>query len=739
MFKNKIKKTAGKGHIVILVNKFSDSELNSFIEYAKNLCSDSSLHQIHFICNDISDSQLLNLREKTKDFSAFCIEENANPDLLRTRMYPYYAFEQNMNFWETMFAAHKEDTIVYLAFLHDFLWKTFYNVMWPYHYDDTNMKLAKKRVSNLINQIPDEYILNLDSVESFHKFYILGLKTEGTTTLDTLPDSINILRNGKQVYSAKKIEVVLTKFRAVGRKLSMVAFLKSPVFSFCEKPELYVEYNNKERQRSLVPLKKSSWRYYKTKEETNTFYTFVLDMSLKGISSFHFYVKINGTMYDTYYYFMPDVVFNPGLDRYRYYTNRVEYHFERNTFRVNKVTEEVVNAYHQRFQNYFLENQPEVADFRSLILKEKKDDQNIWLYYDCKGVYKDNGYLQFIHDFDKQDGVKRYYILNDDFESRKELFTDEQAKHVISFGSERHKLLYCLCNKVITAYIEKNNYLPFTDAEYANLMDIATMPSIVYLQHGVYHAHIPWKYSLDRLNIDQKVISAKFEHVQNVKNHCFTKKQEIPAMMPRYDFINADAVALKKILYAPSWRKYLVDMVDNTWVTREDIFLNSNFFKETSALLTDPALTSFLKKTGYTLDFKLHPILMRYAHLYNIDSDVIHLAKPSVNDEEYAIFITDFSSYVMDFAYLNRSILYFFPDYEEFRSGMSDYRECVLPFKNGIGEFATDAKSAVSILKKMIRRKGKPAKKFAKKMQDMFYYKDANARERIYQAISKRK
>lgn len=723
-------------HVVVNLLWLTEEEIQAFFACVEKHYHSGCGRIVHLLTDGVSQHVLRSCREHKKVLREYVIEENYNPDLLRTHMFPYYFFEENLVFWQKLFSDPDVPSAVYLAFLSDFMWKTCNNVMWPYHYGEEQLRQARERVGKLINQVPDEYILNLKGIDNFHRFYLLGLKSEGKTELGVEPEKLQIIRSGNVVYETKKLEIVLTKFRPVKGRIRFVAFIKSPVFNFCEKPTLWMEINGDREKRREIPLKKSSWRFYKTKEETNSFYTFVLNIDTTEVQKFHFYVKVNDTVFDTYYYFMPEVVFNVGLNRYRYYRGKTEYRFDHNTFLVNQVSGEEIGNWRSQFEKQFAEKEPEVIAFRREILAQREKKRTIWLYYDCKGVYKDNGYYQFSYDFEKKDGVERYYILNNDIESCRELFTGEQLSHVVMFGSEEHRLLYCLANKVITAYIEKNNYLPFSDSEYAKVMDVAAMPMLVYLQHGVYHAYIPWKYSLDRLQVDKKVISAKFEMTRDLEGHCFTKMYNLPVCMPRHDFMDPGAKPKKKILFAPSWRKYLVDMVNKEWVTREDIFLASRFYKETSAFLQDESLIRFLKRRGYVLEFKLHPILMRYAHLYQVDGEAVTMARPAVKEEEYAIFITDFSNYVFDFAYLERAIMYFFADYEEFRSGMSDYRQCMLSFEDGLGEFADNAKEAVRILKKMIRRGGRPAPQYAKRMEDMFYYKDNGARQRIYESLS---
>ena len=663
-------------------------------------------------------------------------EEKTNSDLLRLKCFPFYHFETNLSFWKECFEKRRS-VLWQKLFLFDYSWKMKANVLWPYHYEKSHLLQVQREYHQIFEYIDNEIIMNSKWIDTFQKYYFLSLGDKNEIRVVSDREQLMITCNDEVYYTAKKLEIVLTKYRPQGKYLEIVAFIKSPIFSFTKAPQLYVQENDSSEKKE-VELRPSSWNFYKTKEEICRFYQFSYRISIDLVNKFHFYVRLNGVEYDTYYYFMPDVVFNTRLNRYCYYQNGYVFRFERNTFYVQKKPKEDKVNYYNQFQNKFQSELPETAAFRTRIYeaRNKKKDQ-IWLYYDCKGVKRDNGYYQFVYDLEKKDKVKRYYILNDDLDMRRDLFNEKQWECVVPFGSQKHKLLYCLADFVITAFIEKNNYLPFTDEEYQNVQDVATIPQIIYLQHGVFHAHIPWKYSVDRMQVDKMVVTAKFEKKNMLALYGFKKHQLIESCMPRNDLFDLDEKPKRKILYAPSWRKYLVDMVGHQWVTREDLFLNSRFYKEINAFLTDRRLLRFLKWHHYRLELKMHPILYRYAHLFNLDGKYIKLAEETVREEEYSIFITDFSNYVYDFAYLRRKVIYFFPDYEEFLSGMSDYRESERPFEGGIGDFASDSRELYSLLKKAVRHSGKPNKQQYKEMDNMFLHRDYRARKRIYETLSK--
>ena len=133
---------------------------------------------------------------------------------------------------------------------------------------------------------------------------------------------------------------------------------------------------------------------------------------------------------------------------------------------------------------------------------------------------------------------------------------------------------------------------------------------------------------------------------------------------------------------------------------------------------------------------KLHPIISElYKPFLKFDNPRVRIADETVNDEEYAIFITDFSSYRFDFVYLKRAIMYFFPDEDMFLSGMCDYRETDLPLEGMFGDMTRTADEAIGCLANLLANNAEPKQKHAEQMDDFFLYYDNGQRNRIYEAV----
>lgn len=137
-----------------------------------------------------------------------------------------------------------------------------------------------------------------------------------------------------------------------------------------------------------------------------------------------------------------------------------------------------------------------------------------------------------------------------------------------------------------------------------------------------------------------------------------------------------------------------------------------------------------LEKNDLTLEFKLHPIFEPYKDCFKFDSSRISFAQSRPIDE-YGIFITDYSSFVFDFVYLNRAIVYFLPDVKEFKAGMNDYRELDIPFENGFGEFTANKTELCRAIGRIVENSCEPISPYKEKNADFFLDKGKNACDRI--------
>ncbi len=658
----------------------------------------------------------------------------------KTKFHAYYLFEPTMKYWEEFFEQFPNEIPEYYQalFINDINWKYKAGILMPYQYEGEKFEEEFGRIKKLITRMNDEAILYHPAVNFYHKFYWMSFKDKKSSNREVLTShhSIALVNNNKLIFSSDTVEVDLLKFRIIEDKIKMMVCIKSPVFLYDdEKPTVRVSLDSSNLKTVEFPVRESSHSYYECKEKCAQFYLSEIELDYKKLDTFKIFIEYKDNVIPSKMNFPIGTVFSDKLKRYKYLNNKylIEYNQKNAAFEIKKTT--LLDRVELKTNNflYYL-----ARDRKKLLVRILSNLYNpkkkVWLYYDCKGVKKDNGYYQFIHDIEKKDGIKRYYVSNNSKEFNKGLFNGKAKRRIIKFNSFKHKFMYLKADKIITAFIEQENSSPYTKNAYTYYVDIAKIPEVVYLQHGILHAHMPYKYSLDRLPLDREVISSHFEKENFINNYCFTEDHLIDCGMPRYDFLTSEVNKTNTILYAPSWRSYLVGNAASGFEAIDNLFTESEFYQETQKFLNSKELANMLEKYDFTLNFKLHPIFKKYEHLYKIENERIKIGA-DLPESEYKVFITDFSSYVFDFVYVKSSIMYFVPDYIKFKSGMNLYRELDFKFDNGFGDFTQTSEETLKKLETILKNGGTPSKDKLKKMDNFFIHNDKNQRDRLYKAL----
>ena len=652
----------------------------------------------------------------------------------------YYIFEDTMEMWESFFNLYPENEVPrYLQafYLHDVSWKSVSDVLLPYHYNEEEFDRAVERIVSLIRRIDDEVIIRRPAMDLYHKHYLLQLKGSKNVSLECSDDEISLMFNGEQIYKSKKITAVVNRFKITDGILKVDGFLKSPVFMYCDEPELYLISNGKREKLNLVH---SECEKYHAGIETAVFWRFRFELDLEKNDSFELEAVVGGKAYKLYYYYGVAVPFSHDKKLKAFFSNGKCLREKNGIFTVSGIRTFSglilalrVLVYHFF---YYLKVNPRILINRWIGLFARKSKDRTWIYLDRYGVY-DNAYDQFKHDIKIKDGVKRYYILNDcDWDTLEEKFTPEERAYVVKYGSLTHRKLYFSCEKLITSFSNLSNICPFGSVAFRWYTDL-TRHEIIYLQHGLLHATLKNMYAKERCVIDRVVVSSSFEVENFVDNYGYDKEDLIGCGMPRYDFFRMGAEKKNRIVFSPSWRCNLIGTLkENTREELPEVFMASDFYKSVNEFLNSERLEQLLEKYDLYLDFKNHPIFKCYNSLFNVTNERVCLDGFETEQDEYRLMITDYSSIVFDSVYINCPIIYFVPDYDQFRAGVShSYRKLDLPLENGFGPFTQTASELLDCLEEYAANNFEPVEPYKGRMENFFLHKDTNCRDRLYDAI----
>lgn len=690
----------------------------------KNLLFDETL-KVHEDCNH----NIKQIMQKEK--FGFCKEavyyyvkheESASSNIFN----PYYIFDDWINLCEHYINKYSDNgklkKYLQMSILYEFNWKLTSNILFPTYMNQKDYKIAENRIINVLKYIDDETILKNPFVDKMHKHYFISLKNN-KINVEANNKEVVVFSNDVRITASKEFQIVITKFKVINNKLNVIGFFKSQIFNYI-KPKFIVKNDGFIQD---LNVKLSTHSNYKVKVKTNNFYRFDITYDINDINELEFYVQINNINYPTKFYFMPNLPIN-NIRKYIIKENNKIEVINNQLIKLSVLTNSSLNNIKTKEKEMYSKINKKIVYFRGFSNKLKN---KIWLYNDKEGVI-DNGYYQFKHDIKKKDGIKRYYVSRDSKSFLKKNFNKKELKYVVQYQSLKHKILFLNADKILTSFRDLEMYSPFINSYnwYNDLLNF----EVIYLQHGILHCHTPWIYSKEANLIDKVVISSNFEYNNFIDNYNYLSQDLIMSGMPRLDINKSikEKNRQKRILIALSWRINLMGEYKNgMYAPNNSKYLKSEYYKEVNDLLNSKKFNEMLKKENIICDFMPHPIFRVYTNLFNLDNSNIEFIK-NATPSDYDLIITDYSSIVFDYVYAGVPVMYFVPDYDLYKAGITHiYNKLDLPMEEGFGPFTTTQKDLLKELEKFVRNNYKLDKKYEIKSKNFFISKD-NHSENLY-------
>lgn len=419
-------------------------------------------------------------------------------------------------------------------------------------------------------------------------------------------------------------------------------------------------------------------------------------------------------------------------------------YFGDNTFTVEKYSYEKLKIYESIVQNNIINkksyNYIQALELRRKYIEKYKRIQlfkkifKIYLFVDRINHADDNSEHLFRYTTRKMDNVKKYFVVSKESEDYERL---SKYGKVLDFGSEEHKFMYLLADKVISTHPYESGINPFFSYDknlderdnYAGLIT----SQIYFLQHGVTKDNISdWMSKYDKNLSLLATVNDQEKESFYVDGYGYDKEIIQTLGFPRFD--NLKNNHKKQILIIPTWRKYLRG--------NKKLFMESGYYHKLNTLLNNSEFISYAKENDYSIVFKAHPELEKpindtdelYIDLFDIDDYVKLSTKESYQElfNNSALLITDYSSVFFDFAYQKKPVLYYHPEDDyHYEQGYFNYETM------GFGEIIKDKRELIEKIKKYIDSGCVMNKKYAERVDKFFKYTDRNNSKRVYEWIKK--
>ena len=359
-------------------------------------------------------------------------------------------------------------------------------------------------------------------------------------------------------------------------------------------------------------------------------------------------------------------------------------------------------------------------------LADKRKNNDIWLISERPDQARDNGYCFFKYIREKHPEVQAYYLIDVNADDYKKI---ERYGNIIHFNSWKHYYYFLLSNKHISAHVCGCNPTNSTILRYfKNKLKYKD----IFLPHGVSYGITEFclkKYA----KIDLFICCGKPEYENVLKNYGYEKSEVAYTGFPRLDSWHNITINKRLILIMPTWRVYLAH--DKALNISETLY-----FKTYYKLLNNFRLISFLENNNLILIFYLHHEMRRYVNEFKSKSNNIIVV---YRDNQYdiqellksaALLITDFSSVHFDFAYMNKPVIYFHFDFEEFcrkqyQIGIFNYDH------NGFGPVTHNEEELFDEIEKYYNNKFTLNDYYYQRMRDFYQIYDNQNCDRVYKEI----
>lgn len=362
-----------------------------------------------------------------------------------------------------------------------------------------------------------------------------------------------------------------------------------------------------------------------------------------------------------------------------------------------------------------------------LLSKFIKEYDDCWLICERGSDARDNGYFFFEYLTKKSSNINAIYVIDKNSPDYEKV---SMLGKCIQFNSINHGVAYFKSKYLVSTHqlFCKPNWRGFTLFE--EKIGKARGKKI-FLQHGITKDYMN-SLLFENLKADLFICGAKPEYNFVINKLGYNHMNAKYTGFARFDrlFNNQVVNHNKTILLMPTWRNYLNSLND-------DDFVKTSYYLHYTSLLKNKDLNKYLSDNDIKLIFYPHYEIQKRIYLFNeLFTNNIIVADFANYDVQNLLIscdmlITDYSSVFFDVAFMQKKVIYYHFDYDEYRK--NHYAEGYFNYEQGFGPIAKDEKNLVTIINETF---DKPLeKKYLNRINNFFEFRDNHNSDRIYYEI----
>ncbi len=363
--------------------------------------------------------------------------------------------------------------------------------------------------------------------------------------------------------------------------------------------------------------------------------------------------------------------------------------------------------------------------------------REIWLIGERADEAQDNGLHLFRYLRTHHPRREVYYVLSRTSPQYAKL---RRMGHVIPHSSLRHQLLMLHAAVLANAH-SLHHMLPRAWKRQAFVRRLAwRIGSVqVFLQHGVHLS--PEAVKRGNSGYDVMLTSARRES-EALRAVSGYDSQIAEVGLPRFDHLTPTPPS-RTILMMPTWRRYLPSKIFGADRPGIDPYEGSAYQQFMTGLLTDDRLHRLLEEHDYRLVFLPHVNVAQHFEGVRTAGERISVTtaeRTAVQElvRRCDVFVTDHSSVHFDAAYLGTPVVYTQFDRAEYeaRHAAASWFDAE---RDGFGPVTSTVAGTVDTLGELMARECRPDPRYARRVDDVFTYRDRDNSRRVVATIDSRR
>jgi len=366
--------------------------------------------------------------------------------------------------------------------------------------------------------------------------------------------------------------------------------------------------------------------------------------------------------------------------------------------------------------------------------------RDAWVVMDRDTAAQDNAEHFYRYLRAEHPELNAWFALNRDSPDWERLAAE--GFRLLEHGSPRHKMALLNARHLISSHADGYVVNPLNRKRFGNPRWRYT-----FLQHGVIKDDLStW---LNGKPIDLMLTTTRDEHesiVGDGSRYRYTTLEMARTGLPRHDRLWRLGAAeppngRRTLLVMPTWRMNLLGERTSGGNARARIsgFWDSDFMQSWRAVLESDRLRKAVDAHGCRIVLVLHPNMEEYQSESPLPVEIAVHRFSDIDIQELLVsavaMVTDFSSLAFDAAYIDRPVVYYHFDAEEFFASHVYTRSTWSYTGDGFGPVCGDVDSALDAIVALLENGGIPEPEYARRMAQTFDLRDGGCCERTYRRI----